>query len=81
MASPEKRYTGGVRREGDEQSEHRERAGRGEVPPALAWVSRLETLEEVLRTGLELVDVIVQDEYTHDVVTRRGEAYVVFDAT
>jgi hypothetical protein len=35
----------------------------------------------VLRAGLELVDVIVQDEYTHDVVTRRGEIHVVFDST
>lgn len=53
----------------------------GEVPPALAWVRRLSTLEEVLRTGLELLDVIVQDEYTHDIVTRRGAAFVIFDAT
>jgi hypothetical protein len=81
MASPEKRYTGGVRHEGDGRSEHRGSSRRGEVAPALAWVLRLETLEEVLRRGLELVDVIVQDEYTHDVVTRSGEAYVVFDTT
>jgi hypothetical protein len=57
----------------------------GEVPPEraapLAWVARLETLEDVLQRGLEVVDVIVQDEYTHDVVARAAELYVVFDAT
>jgi hypothetical protein len=35
----------------------------------------------VLRPGLDLVDVIVQDEYTHDVVTRAGDVHVVFDTT
>jgi predicted HTH domain antitoxin len=57
----------------------------GEVSPAraapLAWVAQLETLEEVLHRGLPIEDVIVQDEYTHDIVTRAGELYVVFDST
>jgi len=57
----------------------------GEVSPQraapLAWVAQLETLEDVLRRGLSIVDVVVQDEYTHDIVTRFGEVYVVFDST
>jgi hypothetical protein len=49
----------------------------------LAFAGRLATLEDVLRAGLDVVDVIVQDEYTHDVVTRRpgAAAYVCFDTT
>jgi hypothetical protein len=39
------------------------------------------TLEDVLARGFDIVDVIVQDEYTHDVVARRGETIVVFDTT
>jgi hypothetical protein len=48
---------------------------------SLAWISKLETLEDVIRRGLAIEDVVVQDEYTHDVVTWAGERYVVFDAT
>ncbi len=48
-------------------------------PPAL------DTLDDVLRwcaaTGGELVEVIVQDEYTHDVVVRAAPHYLVFDST
>ena len=47
----------------------------------LAYATRLDTLEEVLHRGLELLDVIVQDEYTHDVVCRAPEGFVVFDTT
>src|SRR5690348_2425123 len=46
------------------------------------------TLEELLRVGFaqcppwELVDVIEQDEYTHDVIVRGPEpCFLVFDAT
>jgi hypothetical protein len=57
----------------------------GDVPPQhvapLAWVAQLETLEDVLRRGLAIADVVVQDEYTHDIVTSAGELYVVFDST
>jgi hypothetical protein len=53
----------------------------GESSASLAWISKLETLEDVLRRGLSILDVVVQDEYTHDIVTRVGERYVVFDAT
>jgi hypothetical protein len=38
------------------------------------------TLEDVLRLG-ELVEIIVQDEYTHDVVMHVGEVWRVFDTT
>jgi hypothetical protein len=47
----------------------------------LAWAAHLETLEEVLRRGLHIVDVVVQDEYTHDVVAAAGELFLVFDST
>lgn len=63
-------------------------------PPAreglCAVLARLRTLEELLRLGpalpggpLVLVDLIVQDEYTHDVVMACAGAppYLVFDST
>lgn len=50
--------------------------------------TRLGTLEDLLRFGFsqappwELLDVIVQDEYTHDVIVRGPEpAFLVFDTT
>lgn len=47
--------------------------------------STCKTLEEVLAwahaTGSSLVDVIVQDEYTHDVLVASGPSYIVFDTT
>jgi hypothetical protein len=62
----------------------------GDVPAAvvasLAGAERAQTLEDVLAwahpRGAELVEVIVQDEYTHDVVARTsGAAYLCFDTT
>jgi hypothetical protein len=49
----------------------------------LALVARADTLEDVLRWSADLVDVIVQDEYTHDVIVREpaGRSHVVFDTT
>ena len=48
----------------------------------------LRTLEQVVRWGasqsppLEIVSIVVQDEYTHDVVMRyQGERHLVFDST
>lgn len=38
------------------------------------------TLEGVLRLG-ELIEIVVQDEYTHDVVMRVGDVWRVFDTT
>lgn len=47
--------------------------------------STCKTLEDVLAwahaTGGTLLDVIVQDEYTHDVIVRAGAEYLVFDTT
>jgi len=44
--------------------------------------SVLRTLEDVLTAGYDIVEVIVQDEYTHDVVARRGhDPFTVFDTT
>ena len=41
----------------------------------------IETLEDVLRLGHPIVEVIVQDEYTHDVVTRAPDGWRVYDTT
>jgi hypothetical protein len=37
--------------------------------------------EAVARPELALLEVIAQDEYTHDVVFRAPTGFVVFDAT
>lgn len=46
---------------------------------------QLRTLEDVLAWGrahgADVVEVIVQDEYTHDVIVREAERYHVFDTT
>lgn len=54
----------------------------------VALATRLDTLEDVIRAGFaqrppwELLDVIVQDEFTHDVVVRgSADAFLVFDTT
>lgn len=59
-----------------------------EVLARAAAAVRLDTLEDVLRFGFaqrppwELVDVIAQDEFTHDVVVRGpAPAFLVFDTT
>jgi hypothetical protein len=48
-------------------------------------IPSLRTLEEVLAwlhaTGGELVDVIVQDEFTHDVIVRTRDGFACFDTT
>lgn len=68
----------------------RERMGRpvravGAVPAdvaaELAWAGGLDTLEDVLARRLAIVEVIVQDEYTHDVVTTHAGVHLVFDTT
>lgn len=45
----------------------------------------LATLEDVLAwlraTGGALLEIVTQDEYTHDVVCRVADGYVVFDTT
>jgi len=59
-----------------------------EVVARLAAAARLDTLEDVLRFGVaqrpawQLCDVVVQDEYTHDVVVAGpAPAFLVFDPT
>jgi hypothetical protein len=46
---------------------------------------RLQTLEEVLgwahALGHALVEIVTQDEYTHDVVIAAGDKFIVFDTT
>ena len=46
----------------------------------LAAAARLDTLEGILHR-YEIVDVVVQDEYTHDVIVRAGALHLVFDTT
>ena len=54
----------------------------GELAGRLAVVERFRTLEDVLAWTTEIVEVVVQDEYTHDVVVRGpSPAFVVFDTT
>lgn len=65
--------------------------GEGVSPDMLSRAeaaARLGTLEDLLRFGLaqrppwELLDVVVQDEFTHDVIFRGpAPAFVVFDTT
>jgi hypothetical protein len=54
----------------------------------LAAAATLDTLEEILawchaqRPPLDVVDVVVQDELTHDVIVRaHAPTFVVFDTT
>lgn len=48
----------------------------------------LKTLQDVIAWGktlspkLEILDVVIQDEYTHDVIAKLGEGrYLCFDTT
>ncbi|MDB4953388.1 MAG: hypothetical protein JWO36_957 [Myxococcales bacterium] len=53
----------------------------------LGSVTELDTLEEVLHWGhaqqppCDVIDVIVQDEFTHDVLVRAPAGYLCFDTT
>lgn len=50
-------------------------------------LASLWSLQDVVRWGFAqspaymVVDVIVQDEFTHDVVMHAGDIYLVFDST
>ncbi len=50
-----------------------------------AAAAKLRTLDEATRWafagGLELVDVVTQDEFTHDVVFAAPGCWLVFDTT
>jgi hypothetical protein len=59
-----------------------------EVVARAELATRFATLEDVLRGGFaqrppwDLLDVIVQDEFTHDVIVRGPDtAFLVFDTT
>ena len=43
--------------------------------------AKLDTLEDVLRWGAHVVEVVVQDEYTHDVIAQHAGGFLVFDTT
>jgi hypothetical protein len=51
------------------------------VQPDPVQLMKLETLEDVLHAGYHVVDVIVQDEYCHDVIATRDDRWFVFDTT
>jgi hypothetical protein len=57
----------------------------GSIEPAelvkVAGVSRLASLEELVRSNAAVIDVIVQDEYTHDVVAICNGVVIVLDTT
>ena len=68
--------------------EAREGVSRAQIEGFAAVVARQQTLEEVVRWGLAhqpprmIVSVVVQDEYTHDVVLRYADGvYLVYDTT
>ena len=55
------------------------------LPPELAnKVATLRALADVVGGGFDVIDVVVQDEYSHDVVVRHAghtNLYLVFDTT
>ena len=57
----------------------------GEVAPEVvgrvACATKLVSLAELIPWGGDIVDVVTQDEYTHDVVVVRGGTFLVFDTT
>lgn len=56
----------------------------GDVSAALVArlqpAAKLETLEDVLHWGGDVAEIVIQDEYTHDVVLA-SPAHLVFDTT
>jgi len=52
------------------------------IPPALAArVSRHRTIGQAVKDGITIVDCVVQDEFTHDVIAREGDVWLVYDST
>jgi hypothetical protein len=47
----------------------------------LAPATTFKSLEDLLAWNHDLVEVIIQDEYTHDVVMRAPPAFLCFDTT
>ena len=52
-----------------------------EAAARLISATKLDTLEDVLRWGADVLEVVVQDEYTHDVVVTKATMVLVFDTT
>jgi hypothetical protein len=52
---------------------------------ALAFARSHRTLEEAMRglaaTGWSLVEVVTQDEFTHDVIVATRDGFLVYDTT
>lgn len=40
-----------------------------------------QVVQWVLRSGFTIEEIVVQDEYTHDVVVRAGDRFLVYDTT
>ena len=57
----------------------------GAIDPAtlarLAPATTFDSLEDVLAWTHDLVEIVVQDEFTHDVVMRATPAFLCFDTT
>jgi hypothetical protein len=55
------------------------------LPPELGRIVRsFETLSDVIAAGFAVLDVVVQDEFTHDVVVRppgQSAVWLVLDST
>jgi hypothetical protein len=53
--------------------------------PALAELTAFSTLQQLVRwafaRGTDVADVVVQDEYSHDVVVPLGDRWLVADCT
>jgi hypothetical protein len=44
--------------------------------------TKLDTLEDILHWGGHVLEVVVQDEYNHDVIVRgHADGFLVFDTT
>jgi hypothetical protein len=51
---------------------------------AATWgerVRRHRILEDVVRDGLDVEDVVVQDEFTHDILVNVAPVWLVYDCT
>lgn len=47
----------------------------------LAPATQFDSLEDLLAWTHDLVEIVVQDEFTHDVVMRIAASYLAFDTT
>ena len=39
------------------------------------------TMQALIEAGHDVVDVVIQDEFTHDVIVQIGALYAVYDST